>query len=446
MVNILYNLPSPTENTVMRKKSGTGGPYSRSAITEAVPALCRQREALERQDSGDGDPGARSAAGLRGKGVEMGITLNVWVFSGIIGVAYIMGYLMSRTMGRMLAVEGADAETPARQESWLGTAPKDRIGADAEERIPSGRMFQGSARAWPENGIRSGRRLQGETATCQESGSRPGRRLQGETAACQESGIRPGRRLQDETGTRQASGNRSGDPAQLEPDMEWGRTAQTQEDGEMYQEEQGTWSPQDRNPGNTLRQGGLGRGRAYWPRRTAQGPDRGDYAGEAREWQKARIQRRYRGRSHREQQAKPAGHPIASPVAGQVDVLETQGRRGVLLTPEDNKVYAPASGKIIRLYPRGNEFLLRTDSGVVLRLQAGERDAEMTRDYFRPRIMQNEFVGKGKLLLEYDREALARDGYDTHVSMTVEEGEGSYDLSVTGSMWVKNGQDCLWVL
>ncbi len=70
----------------------------------------------------------------------------------------------------------------------------------------------------------------------------------------------------------------------------------------------------------------------------------------------------------------------------------------------------------------------------------------MTRDYFRPRIMQNEFVGKGKLLLEYDREALARDGYDTHVSMTVEEGEDSYDLSVTGSMWVKNGQDCLWVL
>ena len=170
------------------------------------------------------------------------------------------------------------------------------------------------------------------------------------------------------------------------------------------------------------------------------------YGGETREWQKARVQRRYRSRSRREQQAKPAGHPIASPVAGQVDVLEGQGRRGVLLTPEDNRVYAPASGKIIRLYPRGNEFLLRTDSGVVLRLQAGERDAEMTRDYFRPRIMQNEFVGKGKLLLEYDREALARDGYDTHVSMTVEEEERSYDLSVTGSMWVKNGQDCLWVL
>lgn len=353
----------------------------------------------------------------------MGITLNVWVFSGIIGVAYIMGYLMSRTMGRMLAVEGADAETPARRESWLETAA------------------QSAAGAWTDSGTRSGRGLQSGTAAQTEGGIRSGRGLQSETAARTEGGTRTGRRLQGETAAWTESGTRTEDPL-----MERGRTAQTPEDREMYPEEQGTWSSQDRIPGNTLRQGGLGHSRGYWPRRTAQGPDRGDYAGEAREWQKARIQRRYRGRSHREQQAKPAGHPIASPVAGQVDVLEAQGRRGVLLTPEDNKVYAPASGKIIRLYPRGNEFLLRTDSGVVLRLRAGERDAEMTRDYFRPRIMQNEFVGKGKLLLEYDREALARDGYDTHVSMTVEEGEDSYDLSVTGSMWVKNGQDCLWVL
>lgn len=237
----------------------------------------------------------------------MGITLNVWIFSGIIGTAYIMGYLMSRTMGRMLAVESA-AVQPMEQEET----------------------------EWPD------------------------------------------REVQSERGVRGA-----------------GREKMT---------------------------------------------------GETREWRQNPIRRRYRSRQYREQQAKPSGHPFASPVAGQVDVLNNQGRRGVLFTPEDNRVYAPASGKIIRLYPRGNEFLLRTDSGVVLRVRAGERDAEMTRDYFRPRVVQNEFVGKGKLLLEYDREALARDGYDTHVFMTVEEDEGNYNLSVTGSVWVKNGQDCLWVL
>lgn len=229
----------------------------------------------------------------------MGITLNIWIFSGIIGTAYILGYLMSRTMGRLLAAE---------------------------------------------------------------------------------------------------SGNR---PQTAEYEME----AQTL----------------DRL-------------------------DREVPAKEPEERQQEPIQRRYRGRQRREQQARPAGHPIASPVAGQLEVLSGQGRRGVLLSPEGDRVYAPASGKIIRLYPRGNEFLLKTDCGVVLRVQAGERDAEMTEDYFRPRIVQNEFVGKGKLLLEYDREALARDGYDTHVSMTVEEEAESYNLSVTGSLWVKSGQDCLWVL
>ncbi len=226
----------------------------------------------------------------------MGITLNIWIFSGIIGAAYILGYLMSRTMGRLLVTENENRPQ----------TPEYELGAQTLEREV-----------------------------------------------------------------------------------------------------------------------------------TANAPDQG---------RQEPMQRRYRSHQHREQQARPAGHPIASPVAGQLEVLSGQGRRGVLLSPEGDQVYAPASGKIIRLYPRGNEFLLKTDCGVVLRVQAGERDAEMTEDYFRPRIVQNEFVGKGKLLLEYDREALARDGYDTHVSMTVEEEAESYNLSVTGSLWVKSGQDCLWVL
>ncbi len=295
----------------------------------------------------------------------MGITLNVWVFSGIIGVAYIMGYLMSRTMGRVLATEGAD-------------------GADAEP---------GEA-AWADRpGLR-------------ESSAQSGRTGQGETAWADSAD------LQERPVQSQRTG-RSG--------AAWPDRADLRQKQARFRAE-----------------------RAYAARQQAQ--DSEDGHGQTGEWQKTRTPRRYHSRAHREQQARPAGHPIASPVAGQVDVLEGQGRRGIRLTPEDNRVYAPASGKIIRLYPRGNEFLLRTDSGVVLRLQAGERDAEMTRDYFRPRVVQNEFVGKGKLLLEYDREALARDGYDTHVCMTVEENENSYDLSVTGSMWVKSGQDCLWVL
>lgn len=397
----------------------------------------------------------------------MGITLNVWIFSGIIGVAYIMGYLMSRTMGRMLALEGADSETAQEETSpW-----SEKTGNESRARFGRGTRFESAAvlgrGARSESAAVFGKGAQAESAAVfgkgaqAESAALSEREAQFETtmvsereaefesaAVSEEETQRETAVMSKRTMRRNAAMPRRG----MRPRAAAAFTAASRHDPaarsqRAAQSENTDWTEEAEEPGMPIRQEPRTQAsRAGYRGQSARESDREMYGGETREWQKARVQRRYRSRSRREQQTKPAGHPIASPVAGQVDVLEGQGRRGVLLTPEDNRVYAPASGKIIRLYPRGNEFLLRTDSGVVLRLQAGERDAEMTRDYFRPRIMQNEFVGKGKLLLEYDREALARDGYDTHVSMTVEEEERSYDLSVTGSMWVKNGQDCLWVL
>ncbi|MDE6517011.1 MAG: PTS glucose transporter subunit IIA [Acetatifactor sp.] len=384
----------------------------------------------------------------------MGITLNVWIFSGIIGVAYIMGYLMSRTMGRVLAVEGADPEEMPRETVWSEKVSR------RERQRQSGRTTRQEATmvsertAWPETtawdeAADSDEIISQENQIQAEKANRRKNHTQADGANRRENQVQAGRAYRENQ-------TQSGRAYRQENQIQCGRAyrQETQgQSGRAYRQESQTQSGRAyRQEGQTQAERASRQDNRSWfketyqAERSVQEPDRDNYGGETREWQKARVQRRYRSRSHREQQAKPAGHPIASPVAGQVDVLEGQGRRGVLLTPEDNRVYAPASGKIIRLYPRGNEFLLRTDSGVVLRLQAGERDADMTRDYFRPRIMQNEFVGKGKLLLEYDREALARDGYDTHVSMTVEEEERSYDLSVTGSMWVKNGHDCLWVL
>ena len=83
----------------------------------------------------------------------MGITLNVWIFSGIIGAAYIMGYLMSRTMGRVLALEGAD---PAAQEE---TAPwSEKTGKESRARFGRGTRFESAAvlgrdRGWVRAGV-----------------------------------------------------------------------------------------------------------------------------------------------------------------------------------------------------------------------------------------------------------------------------------------------------
>ena len=113
--------------------------------------------------------------------------------------------------------------------------------------------------------------------------------------------------------------------------------------------------------------------------------------------------------------------------------------------PEQGQLYAPAAGKIIRLYPLGNRMLLRTDSGVELLLQVGGNLDELCGSYFRPRVMQNEIVNKGKLLLEYDREGLLSEGADTGVSISVESADKLQDITVTGKERIKAGEELLWV-
>lgn len=141
----------------------------------------------------------------------------------------------------------------------------------------------------------------------------------------------------------------------------------------------------------------------------------------------------------------PVGWSIGSPVAGQVAYFYEGNRKGAMIKPEEGVLYAPAPGKIVKLYPTGNALRLRTDYGVELLIQVGVSTEELEGLYFRPRAVQNEVVRKGKPLLEFDLEAIAAEGFDTSVTMSVEEAENYRDITVTQVKRVRNGEDLLWV-
>lgn len=141
----------------------------------------------------------------------------------------------------------------------------------------------------------------------------------------------------------------------------------------------------------------------------------------------------------------PIGWSIGSPVAGQVAYFYEGNRRGAMIKPEEGLLYAPAPGKIVKLYPTGNALRLRTDYGVELLIQVGVGTNELEGLYFRPRAVQNEVVRKGKPLLEFDLAAIAAEGYDTSVTMSVEDAENYRDITVTEVKRVRNGEDLLWV-
>ncbi len=143
------------------------------------------------------------------------------------------------------------------------------------------------------------------------------------------------------------------------------------------------------------------------------------------------------------------GKSIASPVAGRVQTFQEEGRKGVVIEPGQSKIYAPMSGKITRLFPMGNAFILRADDtecSEELLIQVGRKvPDELCSMYYRPYIMQNEIVSKGKLLLTFDRERLQAAGEDVAVLVSLDAGLGSGEVRVTPKENVKVGDELIWV-
>ena len=134
---------------------------------------------------------------------------------------------------------------------------------------------------------------------------------------------------------------------------------------------------------------------------------------------------------------------VCSPVSGEVTGQREGERPTVVIRPDGDKLYAPAGGKITRLFPMGNAFLFSTEFGAELYIQAGEVSDELLVRYYRPRIIQNEVVGKGKLLLEFDRQGLEAEGASSDVFVCVENCAYGGDVRMTAGEQVRVGEEIL---
>lgn len=139
------------------------------------------------------------------------------------------------------------------------------------------------------------------------------------------------------------------------------------------------------------------------------------------------------------------GWSVGSPVSGQMTVLQEGQSAVVEILPAEDKLFAPTAGKITKLYPLGNAFQMRTEFGTELYIQVGKVQDELLGRYFRPRILQNEIVNKGKLLLEFDRRSLEAEGASTEISVCVDSCfYGSEVITAAGGR-LKAGEEILWI-
>ena len=148
----------------------------------------------------------------------------------------------------------------------------------------------------------------------------------------------------------------------------------------------------------------------------------------------------------REQQtAQSLGRVVGSPVTGLVVSYKEGEHPAVQLSPLEDKLYAPANGKVIKIFPMGNAFLFRTEFGTELYIRAGDVKDDLLGRYFRSRVVQNEIVNKGKLLLEFDRMGLKAEGASFAVTVSVENHTYGSDVTMTAKEQVRPGEEIMRV-
>ncbi|TDW16950.1 PTS system beta-glucoside-specific IIA component (Glc family) /PTS system beta-glucoside-specific IIB component (Glc family) /PTS system beta-glucoside-specific IIC component (Glc family) [Breznakia blatticola] len=123
---------------------------------------------------------------------------------------------------------------------------------------------------------------------------------------------------------------------------------------------------------------------------------------------------------------------VISPIAGSVlqlneisdPAFESLGN-GVVIMPEEGKVYAPFDGTIATLFPTKHAIGIVSDNGMELLIHVGIDTVELDGKHFEAFVKQGDAVKQGDLLLEFDMKAIEEAGY-TLVSPIVITNTNAY--------------------
>ena len=112
---------------------------------------------------------------------------------------------------------------------------------------------------------------------------------------------------------------------------------------------------------------------------------------------------------------------LLSPLAGKVIPLSEVNDRtfaagllgqGVAIEPTGNKVVAPSDSKIEAIFPTGHALALHTEEGLDVLIHIGLDTVKLDGKYFHVKASVGQTVKQGDVLIEFDREAIEREGFD----------------------------------
>ena len=119
---------------------------------------------------------------------------------------------------------------------------------------------------------------------------------------------------------------------------------------------------------------------------------------------------------------------ILAPIKGEVKPIEESSDaafasgalgKGVVILPEEGKVYAPVTGTVTVLFPSLHAIGITSDAGIELLIHIGINTVQLNGEGFTAHIKQGDQIKQGQLLEEYDMNKIKEAGYSLETPVLV---------------------------
>ena len=119
---------------------------------------------------------------------------------------------------------------------------------------------------------------------------------------------------------------------------------------------------------------------------------------------------------------------ILAPIKGEVKPIEESSDaafasgalgKGVVILPEEGKVYAPVTGTVTVLFPSLHAIGITSDAGVELLIHIGINTVQLNGEGFTAHIKQGDQIKQGQLLVEFAMNKIKEAGYSLETPVLV---------------------------
>lgn len=120
--------------------------------------------------------------------------------------------------------------------------------------------------------------------------------------------------------------------------------------------------------------------------------------------------------------------------------------KGVLLIPQEGKVYAPFDGTVTTLFPTKHALGLISDAGCEVLIHIGMDTVQLEGKYFEAHTQQGARVKKGELLVSYDMEKVKAAGYSLETPVLITNSGDYVDFIETGKEQAESQDELITVI